>query len=147
MLDSNTNLSAGEASKRLERDIAPLSKEVQRALTVENREDLFYQAPGNDNRDMESLIASSDDLLRESQALCLETEQVGNSTIQQMEHQREQLENTRSNIEATREIAEQAAVVLSAISRKAFNNKLFLYVMIGGLLVANFFTLLKIFRR
>lgn len=54
----------------IERDIGPLAKEVQRALNDTGREELFYHAPNVDgaNRDMESLIQSSDDLLRESQA-------------------------------------------------------------------------------
>lgn len=61
-----------EASQRLERDIAPLMKEVERALHEGNREELFYQAPQSSasptSGDLESLIASSEDLLRESQA-------------------------------------------------------------------------------
>ena len=63
-----------EASQRIERDITPLLKEVQRALNTggdaPNREELFYQAPtvGGAGGDMESLIASSEDMLRESQA-------------------------------------------------------------------------------
>ena len=62
--------------QRLERDIQPLAKEVQRALnqtqTATDREELFYQAPtvdGNGNSetgDMESLIGNSEALLRES---------------------------------------------------------------------------------
>jgi hypothetical protein len=67
-----------EAQQRLERDVTPLAKEVSRALqetaggdTGGAREELFYQAPGrtvaqNNIRDMESLIGSSDDMLRES---------------------------------------------------------------------------------
>jgi hypothetical protein len=61
-----------EAQQRVERDITPLSREVQRAINDQGREELFYQAPdpnaNPDSRDMESLIGSSDDLLRESQA-------------------------------------------------------------------------------
>jgi hypothetical protein len=58
-----------EASQRVERDIGPLTKEVQRAMNDGQREELFYQAPtGSPSRDMESLISSSDDMLRESQA-------------------------------------------------------------------------------
>ena len=60
-----------EAQQRVERDITPLAREVQRAINDTGREELFYQAPdpnANPNRDMESLIGSSDDLLRESQA-------------------------------------------------------------------------------
>ena len=61
-----------EASLRIERDVVPLSREVTRALSGANdggREELFYQAaPANNyNRgDMESLIGSSEDMLRES---------------------------------------------------------------------------------
>ena len=60
-----------EASQRLERDLNPLSKEVQRALNDGNREELFYQAPNPaspTSDDFESLISNSDALLRESQA-------------------------------------------------------------------------------
>jgi hypothetical protein len=67
-----------EASQKIERDVLPLSREVARALnggTNEGggREELFYQAPAVDGRDygynsgdMESLIGSSEDMLRES---------------------------------------------------------------------------------
>jgi hypothetical protein len=59
-----------EAQQRVERDIGPLSKEVQRALQEGGREELFYRAPNadGDDGDMESLIRSSEDSLRESQA-------------------------------------------------------------------------------
>lgn len=60
-----------EASQRLERDLTPLSKEVERALNTTNREELFYQAPNPGSptsMDLESLISNSEDLLRESQA-------------------------------------------------------------------------------
>ena len=61
-----------EASQRIERDIGPLAKEVQRALNNTDREELFYQAPngteGAGSGDMESLISTSESLLRESQA-------------------------------------------------------------------------------
>lgn len=42
----------------------------------------------------------------------METEQIGNTTLQQMSRQREQLENTNSNVDATVEIARQASVVI-----------------------------------
>jgi hypothetical protein len=66
-------LKVREASQRIERDITPLAREVQRALSNGDREELFYQAPqgGAPGRDMESLISTSDDLLRESQAYVL----------------------------------------------------------------------------
>lgn len=63
-----------EASQKIERDIAPLSREIARALGNEGgREELFYQAPaanardyGYNSGDMESLMGSSEDMLRES---------------------------------------------------------------------------------
>ena len=61
-----------EAQQRVERDIGPLSREVQRYIHEQGREELFYQAPNVDgpsgSQDMESLLANSDALLRESQA-------------------------------------------------------------------------------
>jgi len=72
-----------DASQKIERDIGPLSKEVTRALNINaegngnggegEREELFAQVPGMHGRDygynssdMESLIGSSEDMLRES---------------------------------------------------------------------------------
>lgn len=136
-----------EASLRLERDIAPLSREIKRAIGKGNREELFYQAPnGNENQDMESLIQGTEDMLRDSQALCLETEQIGDGLLNQMTYQREQLQTTRSNIDATREYASQAGVILTSMSRKALKNKAVLYALIGILLVSNVLAFLKIFR-
>ena len=68
-----------EASQKIERDILPLSKEIQRALNGGSepggREELFYHAPavngrdyGYNSGDMEALIGSSEDMLRESLA-------------------------------------------------------------------------------
>jgi hypothetical protein len=64
-----------QSHQRVERDITPLTREVQRALHETGREELFYQAPGETggeggggDRDMESLIGNSEALLRESQA-------------------------------------------------------------------------------
>ena len=60
-----------EASQRLERDITPLQKEIERALNDTNREELFYQAPNAaspTSGDLEALISNSEDMLRESQA-------------------------------------------------------------------------------
>ena len=136
-----------EASLRLERDIAPLSREIKRAIGEGSREELFYQAPiGNENQDMESLIRGTEDMLRDSQALCFETEQIGDGLLNQMTHQREQLHNTRSNIDATREYASQAGTILTNMSRKALKNKAVLYALISILLVSNVLALFKIFR-
>jgi hypothetical protein len=63
-----------EAQQRLERDITPLAREVFRALqesspggiSAGGREELFAQANAGIGRDMEALIGSSEDLLRES---------------------------------------------------------------------------------
>mmetsp|Transcript_2834 Transcript_2834/g.4522 ORF Transcript_2834/g.4522 Transcript_2834/m.4522 type:complete len:209 (+) Transcript_2834:45-671(+) len=145
-----------EAQQRLERDVAPLAREVSRALQESGggggREELFYQAPGRDgnsglSRDMESLIGSSEDMLRESLALTMETEQIGNATIGQMTRQREQLEGANANALRTRQIAEQAASVLSDMGRKAFRNKAFLYFMIAILIVGNLWAFIRLLKK
>jgi hypothetical protein len=43
----------------------------------------------------------------------METEHIGNATIQQMGQQREQLEGASSNIDATLAIAQQAGAILT----------------------------------
>jgi Snare region anchored in the vesicle membrane C-terminus len=81
----------------------------------------------------------------DDESIAMETEQIGNSTIDQMGRQREQLLGANSNIDRTRQIAEQAASVLKEIGRKAFGNKLCLYVMIGVLILLNLWALVRIF--
>jgi len=61
-----------EASRRVERDLLPLEKEILRHRTSSdgaNREDLFYQASQMDvdSGDLEALISNSREMLRESQ--------------------------------------------------------------------------------
>ena len=76
-VEGSNALKIKQAQQRLEREIAPLAKEVERALHETGREELFYQAPTVDGGgsgangsggDMESLIGNSEALLRESQA-------------------------------------------------------------------------------
>lgn len=151
-----------EASQKILRDIGPLTKEVVRSLNnggdcgstgTGGREELFAQAPGMHGRDygynsdMESLIGSSEDMLRQSLSLAMETEQIGNTTLEQMGTQREQLQGTNATIMRTREIAEQAGSILSEMSRKAFKNKLCLYVSIATLMFGNFWALARWFKK
>eukprot|EP00536_Pseudo-nitzschia_multiseries_P002210 jgi/Psemu1/283561/fgenesh1_pg.29_\ len=147
-----------EASQKVERDILPLSREVARALGNTagdaGREELFYQAPavngrnyGYNSGDMESLIGNSEDMLRESLSLTMETERIGNSTLEQMYQQREQLHGARGNLTRTREIVNQAAYVLTELSRKAFYNKIFLYGAVGTLIFLNFWALTRLFNK
>mmetsp|Transcript_3880 Transcript_3880/g.9388 ORF Transcript_3880/g.9388 Transcript_3880/m.9388 type:complete len:211 (+) Transcript_3880:195-827(+) len=145
-----------ETSQKVERDILPLSREVARALGNADggREELFYQAPavngrdyGYNSGDMESLIGSSESMLRESLSLTMETERIGNSTLEQMYQQREQLEGARDNLTRTREIVNQAAFVLTELSRKAFHSKIFLYAAVGILIFLNFWALTRLFNK
>jgi hypothetical protein len=107
-------------------------------------------------------------------SLAMETEQLGNATLGQMSRQREQLQNANSNVDATLEVVRQAGAVLmdmwvmSAVleskrvvqtridwlasfswyrSRRAFRNKLALYVMIGFLAMANVWALIHMFKK
>lgn len=146
-------LRTSEAKILIQRDINPLAKEVARALNEMGREELFYQAPdieGGANFDysqMDSLIQSSDDLLRESQSILAETEQIGTSTLHQMGRQREQIENANRHVEAVRNVASQANRILRGLSRKALKNKLFLYILISVLAGANLYVLYCIYKK
>lgn len=136
-----------EASQKIERDVLPLSREVSRALNESNREELFYQAsssggPGSSSggynpADMESLIGSSESMLRESLSLTMETERIGTSTLEQMGRQREQLQGANANIVRTREAVLQASRLITELGQKSFNNKMALYGMVGVLIFAN----------
>lgn len=149
-----------EAQQMLQRDVAPLQKEVQRALTEMGRNELFvgasktaatssYQAPDieHGSSDMEALISSSDDLLRESHSILAETEQIGTSTLHQMGRQREQLENTNQHLAAVQQVAVQAKNILQSMSRRACRSKLALYAMIVSLVLANLYVLYRIYKK
>lgn len=138
-----------EAQQRIERDIGPLAKEVTRALSeAQGRDELFYQAPDiEQGTSMDALIQSSDDLLRESQSILMETEHIGTTTLQQMGRQREQLDNTNQHLQAVQAVAVQAKNILSSMSRRACKSKLALYMMIGALGTANLYVLYRIFLR
>lgn len=138
-----------ETAAFMKRDIAPLKKEIQRALQALGRDDLLgnVELQSNHHSDIESLIHSSDDMLRESQMLLAETEEVGTRTLHQMGRQREQLEHTRDSLHALQETANRARHILVSMSRKAFRSKVALYGMIGVLMVANVYVLHLIYQK
>jgi vesicle transport through interaction with t-SNAREs 1 len=148
-----------QAQQLLERDIGPLAKEVKRALDGMGRDELFsssYRAPPDieygggglsDGLMMDSLIQSSDALLRESQSILAETEQIGTTTLFQMGRQREQLQNTNRHLNSVQEIAVQAKNILTAMSRRACRSRLALYCMIGTLIFANFYVIYRIYKK
>jgi vesicle transport through interaction with t-SNAREs 1 len=145
-----------ESQQRIDRDVNPLQKEIQRALQELERNNLFsssqqqhgqYYPPNGNNSDMTSLIQSSDDLLRESQAILAETEQIGISTIQQMGYQREQILGANQNASTVLEVAGAAGNILRSMSRRALNNKLSLYVIIGILICANLYVLRLMYKK
>merc|ERR1711976_348703 len=97
---------------------------------------------GNDNgSDMEMLILNSENMLRESQALCNATEEMGADTLYSMNTQREQLNNASDYLSSAREHVDQARVLLGSMGRKAVRNKMFLYAVIAALVIANVFVL------
>jgi hypothetical protein len=155
-----------ESKFRIQRDITPLMNEVDRALKEkenvgdvldpERREMLFsgggYRAPslggdGNSGDDMEMLIRNSEDMLRESQALCYNSEQMGADTLFSMNRQREQLNNASDYLAAARAHVDHAKVLLGSMSRKAIRNKMFLYTIIAILVAANILVLVAIIKK
>lgn len=86
-------------------------------------------------------------MLQESLALTMDSERIGNSTLEQMGRQRDQLQGARGNIGRIREIAEQSSLVMKEISRRALKNKMFLYVLVGLLIILNFWALTRLFNK
>ncbi|EED93182.1 v-snare protein, Vti1 C-terminal half-like protein [Thalassiosira pseudonana CCMP1335] len=86
-------------------------------------------------------------LLRETQALCAESEQIGASTLEQMGRQREQLERTSGFIQQSLENTEQARQILKEMAYRALKNKIFLYCVIGVLVLANGGVLIHLWKR
>jgi Snare region anchored in the vesicle membrane C-terminus len=148
-----------EAENLMERDIAPLSREIQRTLRElqqqqaeqqQHREELFYQPPDIERQaltSMDALIRSSDDLLRESQSVLAETEHIGNQALQQMGRQREQLQGAQSNLAAVQAAAARARVVLVRMGRRACRSRLALQGTIAVLAWLNLYVLYCIYRK
>lgn len=87
--------------------------------------------------EMEQRMQDSEHLLRETQALCAESEQIGSSTLETMGRQREQIERSSNLIQQSLENTEQARMIMKEMARRAFRNKIFLYCIILLLLIAN----------
>jgi vesicle transport through interaction with t-SNAREs protein 1 len=146
----DNSLRVQEAKHVLERDIAPLAKEVRRALNeLVGRNELLYQAPDIEmnNTDMDYLIQNSEDLLRETQSILAETEHIGTSTLHQMGRQREQLRNTNQHLEGVRDVALQAKRILGSMSVKALKTRVGLYFMIGLMAFVNLWVLHMIYKK
>lgn len=142
-----------EARNLVERDIYPLEQEVKKQLYSMGREELMmqYQAPdiegGNNNTDLDSLIQSSDDLLRESQSILAETEEIGTHVLHQMGRQREQIQNSNQHLDAVRNVTIQAKNILTSMSIRAWKSKIALYCMILLLGAVNLYVIYRIFKK
>jgi len=73
----------------------------------------------------------------------MESERIGNMTIDQMGRQRDQLTGASANLARTREIAEQAKSVLTEMGRKYLYNIMFLRGLIGLLGFLNLWALVR----
>lgn len=130
----------------MDQQIAPLLEEVERAKhinfsTKHDREknELFkgYVAPTGINDDVEQLIRNSEELLRDSQRLCFESEVIGEETLGLMGRQGDQLRSAQSHLSATNQALGQAKIMIQNMTRKALRNKIFLKLVIAVLMVAN----------
>lgn len=158
-----------ESKRRVPEEIMPLLEEVDRTTQQrqsgdlvqqqQQRAELFsgYRAPtlggggggqgDNNEDDMEMLIQNSEDLLRQSQALCAETEETGAETLNLMGRQREQLQNARDHLTGAQAFIAEAKDILKSMSRKALRNKLFLKGIIAILILANFLVFMSKVKR
>mmetsp|Transcript_6998 Transcript_6998/g.12561 ORF Transcript_6998/g.12561 Transcript_6998/m.12561 type:complete len:198 (+) Transcript_6998:498-1091(+) len=139
-----------DAQNKLDRDVGPIGREITRALDEKQGRDFLmegarpsYVSPtlmeegGGASSEVDSLIANSEALLLETQSICANTEQIGNSTLDQMGSQREQLYITSEHVHGTRSRVDQARALLINMRKRALRNKLFLYSIILFLVLAN----------
>merc|ERR1712151_622180 len=151
---SNDNIKIQKAKRCLEQEIEPLSMEVSRSLAEKNsntavssKQDLFNGADIDRRKDLNSLLGDSNAMIRESQRLCFDSEQVATSTLETMTRQRSQLENASGFLDQTLEVTNQAGVILKDMSYKALRNKIFLYSIVAVLVAANLYALYRIFTK
>ncbi|KAL9182484.1 hypothetical protein ACHAXT_013136 [Thalassiosira profunda] len=95
----------------------------------------------------EQRMRDSEHLLRETQALCAESEQIGASTLETMGRQREQIERSAGLVERALEDTRQARQSMKEMAKRALRNKIFLYCVIALLLLANGAVLVHLWRR
>eukprot|EP01083_Nonionella_stella_P076643 208958_1 len=150
--ESGDSFQIQESKRRVEQELNPLWKEVDRAMKQQqnplqhpdsqNRTELFsgYRAPNlnqDGSDDMEMLIRNSEDLLLESQNLCYASEETGAETLNLMGRQREQLQNAGNHLAGARAYLDDASDILKSMTRKAMRNKRFLQGVVALLVVAN----------
>mmetsp|Transcript_20749 Transcript_20749/g.29582 ORF Transcript_20749/g.29582 Transcript_20749/m.29582 type:complete len:226 (+) Transcript_20749:94-771(+) len=153
-----------QATKQLfAREVTPLANEVRRvkdkAIILQKQQNSLFQGKktqeyvppviieggGDEGDETQALLLASRDMLFESQALCVESEGIGQNVIRTMSSQRQQLEMSSARLQGTISNMDQARQVLKQIGQKALRNKIFLYVVIILLLFANAYALYRIF--
>lgn len=131
-----------DSKRRLFQEVGPLSKEITSSIKKYKSSPSHQpvsQSVTNDeyNEETNKLLSNSEQLLLESQALCADSEDTGTRTIQQMSIQREQLQITSDHINETISITKRARAVINEMRMRALKSKIFLYCIIGLLIVAN----------
>lgn len=96
---------------------------------------------------MEQRMQDSEHLLRETQALCADSEQVGAATLETMGRQREQMERSSGLIDQSMENVQQARQIMKEMAHRALKNKMVLYCIIGLLVLANGGVIVHLWRR
>jgi len=95
----------------------------------------------------EERMRNSEHLLRETQALCAESEQIGAATLETMGRQREQIERSSGFLQESLQNTEQARQIMKEMAYRAFKNKIFLYCVIALLVIANGAVIIHLWRR
>mmetsp|Transcript_27193 Transcript_27193/g.57386 ORF Transcript_27193/g.57386 Transcript_27193/m.57386 type:complete len:259 (-) Transcript_27193:63-839(-) len=95
----------------------------------------------------EQRMRDSEHLLRETQALCADSEQIGAATLETMGRQREQIERSGGLIQQSLENTEEARRIMKEMTRRALKNKIFLYCIIALLVLANGAVIVHLWRR
>ena len=100
-------------------------------------DDIEYGDSSSPLSEMEQMMHDSEHLLRETQALCAESEQIGAATLETMGQQREQIERSSNLIQQALQDTDQARRIMKEMAKRALRNKIVLYCVIALLLIGN----------
>lgn len=136
--------------KSYRNDKSHLEKELKNAVSRlqtqgSNREELFARgATGGELMSEDQsvqLLSNTETLerstrkLQESYQICVETEQIGNEVLGNLETQRDTINRARDRLRETEEDIGQSSKVLSAMIRRVIQNRALLMIVLAFLLI------------
>mmetsp|Transcript_24402 Transcript_24402/g.33469 ORF Transcript_24402/g.33469 Transcript_24402/m.33469 type:complete len:117 (+) Transcript_24402:259-609(+) len=85
-------------------------------------------------------------LLYDSVRIAKETEDIGNATAEELIMQGEKLKSTKNYLDSMKSLTDNARVSIKGIKSKVLRKKLYLWIIIIGLFLANFSVIVTLIR-